>query len=454
MQKLGRNDSCHCGSGLKYKKCCLNKDEDFRVTRLVASQPLSLTDTIDHEMEWPNELHRLIAHHFLNHTIDVYKQEQIAGLILAWNRFASDTQPVSKKLGVYPAALEYVLCLIFAHPTTQSELAKKYDVSVATLSQRANQLFDYIEEHDDLSNELAARQLSVPDGSNSSIVMEQEMARLHALLDQQNFNSIDEINDFLAHNMNNKPVRGKKANKEEQASELLYAAWNEPNPHRKMQLAQEALQLDPQSGDAYNILAEGAASPKEMAYFYKQGMLVEEKRLGQACFKENKGHFWMYPPTRPYMRAKKGYAEICAQLDKMPEAIQHYRELLELNPNDNQGVRDLLLPAYIETKDWHAAEQLIRQYDEDGSASFKYARVIVEYGINGRSPKLQSLIKTAVEHNPFVPTYLKGKKRLPRTMPDYMGYGDDREAIVYALLNRHLWLTHPELLQLLPEQRK
>jgi len=24
---LGRNDPCHCGSGKKYKQCCLNKDE-------------------------------------------------------------------------------------------------------------------------------------------------------------------------------------------------------------------------------------------------------------------------------------------------------------------------------------------------------------------------------------------------------------------------------------------
>jgi hypothetical protein len=24
---LGRNDACHCGSGRKYKRCCLDKDE-------------------------------------------------------------------------------------------------------------------------------------------------------------------------------------------------------------------------------------------------------------------------------------------------------------------------------------------------------------------------------------------------------------------------------------------
>ena len=27
MAKVGRNDPCHCGSGKKYKKCCLPKDE-------------------------------------------------------------------------------------------------------------------------------------------------------------------------------------------------------------------------------------------------------------------------------------------------------------------------------------------------------------------------------------------------------------------------------------------
>jgi hypothetical protein len=25
---LGRNDPCHCGSGRKYKQCCLDKDEE------------------------------------------------------------------------------------------------------------------------------------------------------------------------------------------------------------------------------------------------------------------------------------------------------------------------------------------------------------------------------------------------------------------------------------------
>jgi uncharacterized protein YecA (UPF0149 family) len=28
VKEPGRNDPCPCGSGLKYKKCCLSKDEE------------------------------------------------------------------------------------------------------------------------------------------------------------------------------------------------------------------------------------------------------------------------------------------------------------------------------------------------------------------------------------------------------------------------------------------
>jgi SEC-C motif len=38
MAKPGRNEPCHCGSGNKYKKCCLAKDEAAGRDRLVEAQ--------------------------------------------------------------------------------------------------------------------------------------------------------------------------------------------------------------------------------------------------------------------------------------------------------------------------------------------------------------------------------------------------------------------------------
>src|SRR5690606_32316351 len=35
MVKIGRNDKCHCGSGKKYKKCCLDKDAQLMEKKVV-----------------------------------------------------------------------------------------------------------------------------------------------------------------------------------------------------------------------------------------------------------------------------------------------------------------------------------------------------------------------------------------------------------------------------------
>jgi len=35
-ERPGRNDPCHCGSGSKYKKCCLETDEAARVAAAAA----------------------------------------------------------------------------------------------------------------------------------------------------------------------------------------------------------------------------------------------------------------------------------------------------------------------------------------------------------------------------------------------------------------------------------
>ncbi|MFC4304376.1 SEC-C metal-binding domain-containing protein [Cohnella boryungensis] len=455
MQKLGRNDPCHCGSGQKYKKCCLSKDEASNVTRITSNKQHTPTDVIETELAWPNLLHQLIARHFLNGTSYLYEEQEIVATLRMWNHYAIANDPIVKKPGVYAAALEYVLCQVYGYEMTQGALAAKYNIAVGTLSQRANQIFAFLEENlPDLPHSQSEPHVAPASASQSRMMMEQEMQRVQALLAEQNFSTVEEANAFLKQAIHQKPAAPKNQSKAEQAAELLYAAWDEPNPQKRLKMAQDSLLLDPNNADAYNILAESEAlTPKEMAYYYKQGMLVAERHFGEAFFKENKGHFWGLIQTRPYMRAKKGYAEVCAEMGNLPEAIKHYQELLELNPNDNQGVRELLLLAFIEMEEWRKAASLIKQYEDDNTAAFNYSRILVEYGLNGQSARLTALIQKAAAHNPYVPPYLQGKKRLPRQMPEYIGFGDDKEAIVYALVHRHLWLTRPELLRLLPGRK-
>jgi len=57
MEKLSRNEPCHCGSGRKYKKCCLRKDEEERRLALEEEQyerdvELGRIDPFASDEEW------------------------------------------------------------------------------------------------------------------------------------------------------------------------------------------------------------------------------------------------------------------------------------------------------------------------------------------------------------------------------------------------------------------
>lgn len=48
MKRPGRNEACHCGSGQKYKHCCLTKDEEagraMRAQQASAAPPATPPD--------------------------------------------------------------------------------------------------------------------------------------------------------------------------------------------------------------------------------------------------------------------------------------------------------------------------------------------------------------------------------------------------------------------------
>ena len=46
MAKVGRNDPCPCGSGKKYKRCCLEKDEAAARALAAATPPPSVAEEI------------------------------------------------------------------------------------------------------------------------------------------------------------------------------------------------------------------------------------------------------------------------------------------------------------------------------------------------------------------------------------------------------------------------
>lgn len=229
----------------------------------------------------------------------------------------------------------------------------------------------------------------------------------------------------------------------DEAQGLMYEAW-EASGRRRVELARRALAISPNCADAYVLLAEETARDlREVLNLYEKGVAAGERALGPQAFKEDVGHFWGILATRPYMRARAGLAQCLWALGEREAAIEHYRDLLRLNPNDNQGIRYILAACLLEMGRDKDLERLLAQYEDDGMAAWLYTRAIATFRRQGDSPEARAWLQEAKRQNPHVPAYLLGRKRLPRLLPEYIGFGDENEAISYAADFLNGWRQTP-----------
>jgi len=200
-----------------------------------------------------------------------------------------------------------------------------------------------------------------------------------------------------------------------------------------IELAMQAVQLHPHCLDALTILAQASGGRNERELIEHMRNIVDTGRrnLGEKFFEENRRHFWGILETRPYMRARAYLAQILLEAGQIEEATAEYEVLLDLNPKDNQGLRYPLLGAYLLHRDLTQVRQLFAQFEDEESAVFAWGQVLERFlsdDMGGATETLHGARKV----NGFVESYLTGKKRCPKRLPDYYGFGDENEAIICA----------------------
>jgi tetratricopeptide (TPR) repeat protein len=230
----------------------------------------------------------------------------------------------------------------------------------------------------------------------------------------------------------------------DQAQQIMYQAWDESHPGKRLTLAHKALSISPNCADAYVLLAEEEADTVGRALeYYQQGVDAGRRALGEAYFSEEVGHFWGLLETRPYMRALHGQANMLWQLRRHEEAAAIYREMLRLNPGDNQGVRYSLLQLLLELDRFEEARAVIAQYADEYSSTWLYTQALLAFQQEGDSPASTHALKEALKQNPHVPAYLSGQKRIPNRLPDTISPGTETEAIDYAVGHLNDWRRTP-----------
>lgn len=235
----------------------------------------------------------------------------------------------------------------------------------------------------------------------------------------------------------------------DEAQEMMYNAW-EASGAERIALARAALEISPLCADAYVLLAEEAAgSDAEAMALYIKGTAAGERALGDQ-FEELAGHFWGFLETRPYMRARAGLAVALWRAGDQEGAIEHYRALLTLNPNDNQGIRYLLASALLARNDLPGLKELLREHDEDGSAAWVYTRALVAF--REQDVHADEIACEAWEANRHVPAMLVGVERLAPSADGYIRMGGADEATAYIADNGAAWRAVPGAIEWLAAQ--
>jgi tetratricopeptide (TPR) repeat protein len=283
--------------------------------------------------------------------------------------------------------------------------------------------------------------------------METELVKIERLLEEHEFEDVDQINQFLQDNL----VRGQLPAAEpqtplEKAQDLAYQAF-ESRGRKQLQLVRQALEICPDCADAYVILAERTCDPQQARGLYTQAVAAGRRALGEDFFQDNIGSLWGVTHTRPYMRALFGLAQCLQEIGESDEALTRYRELLRLNPNDNQGVRDILLPFLLELgRDDEAKELLGRYKDDNVFALWAYGRVLLTFRQKGNSAMARKYLDKALAANRYVHAYLLGRKDFPISFADSYNIGSEEEAIIAADLLMNAWESSPGATEWLDSQ--
>lgn len=229
-----------------------------------------------------------------------------------------------------------------------------------------------------------------------------------------------------------------EADAKDEAQQIAFDAMEAESEAQARKLAKRALKLDPDCVDALVVLADlDARTPREMIEGLQKAVAAGERSLGEQFIKENKGHFWMLMDTRPYMRAMEELGRALSGQGIYLDAIRIYEKMLELNPNDNQGVRDPLLGLYLAVSDLAGAGRLLKKYKNDSLANFAWGRVLERF-LAGDKAAARAALEKARTANHFVEQFITAKMPLPEEMPEMYSPGSEEEA---ALCMTHVGLA-------------
>jgi len=154
---------------------------------------------------------------------------------------------------------------------------------------------------------------------------------------------------------------------------------------------------------------------------------------------------WGILENRPFLRCTHALGLCFFDGGNLAKGIELSEFIISVNPNDNQGIRMLLVEGYLKTGNYMAVLDICDRYRGEFAVEFTYGEPYALFKM-GDKEKATLLLRKAIKSSPKVAKELLKKRHpLPKTLfPDKYTVGGDDEAYYYWERNGILW-EEPEV---------
>lgn len=232
---------------------------------------------------------------------------------------------------------------------------------------------------------------------------------------------------------------------QERAWDLFENATFAKTPAEARNLLEQALELDPNNiGIMEELLEVLGLIPEAEIKVLRKMILLAETLLGKKVIKQAKGELWYVGEARPYMRLRDRYAHKLLECGQLMDACREWHALIELNRNDNLGVRYHMLCGLLAMGMLKQVKAMYKLFDEaDLHTVFAWGKVLMHLIEDDEARAVEALDR-ARKQNPYTEKFIVGKGKYPKRPLDSYMPGDISEAQMYAIPLEFAWSKHPK----------
>ena len=228
-----------------------------------------------------------------------------------------------------------------------------------------------------------------------------------------------------------------------------YNAAEMSNPEEKAIEFEKIIEDDPEFIDAYSsvgFIELDFFNNGNAFHYFSQGYQLGKKLIPKNF---NGQIIWGMMENRPFLRTMQGLGLSYLFMREWENASKIFKKMLSYNPNDNQGIRALIIESYLALGKFEDVLKIQKLFPEDAMPDTLYGVVLANYRLD-KMDKAEKSLQEAIKYSPNVAKELikKKHKKVKSEMPNSTIVGGEDEAYDYWDRIGPLW-TDPKLLKFL-----